>query len=171
MKYFILLLLGAAMSFPMNLTAQEYYFLALEDCQYDNPANWYPVYPGEYVQPGTKVVIQEDASLGSIELEVDGELIISPGSMLSAHKGSIQVNPNARLTNHGMLMAKTLHNQGAMHNGQHSYMLLVAYYGYKNAIMDQPSQARCIVLAEALGLDCRMMTRFLNASSLMAMAE
>ncbi|MFK7922648.1 MAG: hypothetical protein AB8H47_11865 [Bacteroidia bacterium] len=95
---------------------QHYFFSAIEDNFYENPANWHPEYPGTVVEANTRIVIQDMAYLTGFDLEVKGLLEIDMGASLYSDQNDLHFSENGKLDNQGEIIVNNIHNNGLIFN-------------------------------------------------------
>ncbi|MFK7971106.1 MAG: hypothetical protein AB8F95_12100 [Bacteroidia bacterium] len=100
----------------LNLIATDYHFVANEDHQYVNPANWTPSYPGVEIQENDRVFIDTDAVYEGLNLEINGSLEIAIGATLSSASGELRVRESGVCNTYGTLRVKGLRVWGAVLN-------------------------------------------------------
>ncbi|MEL6674268.1 MAG: hypothetical protein AAFR61_18825 [Bacteroidota bacterium] len=101
---------------PWDGFAKEFYFLGMEDRHYENPANWYPAYPGSKIAKGDKVVIMADVNFGFYDISVGGIMEIAMNAQMHSPQGKIMIQPEGLLDNNGQLMVEIVENNGQFFN-------------------------------------------------------
>jgi hypothetical protein len=124
-----------------SLRAEDYFFLALEDSYYENPANWFPAYPGDQISDSNRVVLMADASFGSYDIHIAGSMEITLGVRLHSALGSLQVMPSGTLDNQGSLMVMRIKNYGTLYNRLSALIYLYEYIAYDGAITQNACSA------------------------------
>lgn len=128
-SFFIALLLGFG---TLTVSAQHYYFRAVEDHLFENPANWTPSFPGIHIAAGDSVFILDDAYITQYNLEVAGGLTIDWGVQLHV-KGNISILPQGSLVNMGYIGVNALFNRGQLSNRYAGAMDMDTFYTYPHS--------------------------------------
>jgi hypothetical protein len=113
-----------------NLTAREYYFMAREDHFYENPANWFPAYPGAHITAEDKVIIYADAYFQGYNLEVDGICEVALGIVVRSADGTIVIRESGLVDNSGELFVSRIENFGRLYNRISAMIHIYDYMAY-----------------------------------------
>ncbi|MEM6343793.1 MAG: hypothetical protein AAF927_07925 [Bacteroidota bacterium] len=102
------------------LTAQAtvYTFTVVEDHLFENPANWYPAFPGTTIAPFDHWVIEGEMYVSAAVIRVEGNLQIGMQGALIAtdyHKG-IEVALGGIIDNGGKTLVKQIDLEGNLFN-------------------------------------------------------
>lgn len=89
---------------------QLFYFSAIEDNFYENPANWNPYYPGTKIAENSKVSIQDLVYLSGFTLEVEGELEITQDASIFSAEDGLLITESGKLKNHGLINVAQIEN-------------------------------------------------------------
>lgn len=102
--------------FPLSLNSTHYLFSPIEDHLFENPANWYPDFPGLSIARNQYVMIEGDACFTGFDLQVSGVIHIGIGSRIFSPNGKIQVHAGGKLINNGEVVVASIENQGFIQN-------------------------------------------------------
>ncbi|GAB4402339.1 MAG: hypothetical protein OHK0039_00220 [Bacteroidia bacterium] len=108
---FAWLLLGG-----ISLSAADFYFLATEDHYFENPANWYPSYPGTQVSAGDRMILFTDTYFQGFDLHIDGTLELKIGAELYSRDGAVVISRTGLLDNDGTVLVHRVDNHGRVRN-------------------------------------------------------
>ncbi|MEM6262128.1 MAG: hypothetical protein AAGI38_06435 [Bacteroidota bacterium] len=126
--------------------ATTYYFLGVEDGLYENPANWQPGYPGTFISPKEKVIIQESVSFTGYDLEVAGKLKIGPGAELFSSRNTLRIASTGYVVNDGELKVHQIENEGKLDNSLAAEIDLYEFRAGPKAITRNAQSARFVTL-------------------------
>ncbi len=101
---------------PLPLNSIHYLFSPIEDHLLENPANWYPDFPGLPIARNQHVMIEGEACFTGFDLQVAGAVHISIGSSIFSPNGKILVLAGGELINNGEIMVASIENQGLIQN-------------------------------------------------------
>ncbi len=99
-----------------NLEGKEFFFLALEDEAYENPANWYPSYPGINIHEGDTISILADVYLKGYHLYIYGQLEVQLGITIHLLGGNVLIREGGVIQNGGRIIADKIENYGYLNN-------------------------------------------------------
>lgn len=127
--------------------AEEYFFLASEDYYYENPANWFPSYPGTEISEDEEVVIMSDVYINGFDLKVAGKLKVTLGVKISSVKGNLYVQEGGELDNEGEILVNQVKNQGMLINRISATFYVNDYHALTGAITNNSLNAQFITVA------------------------
>ncbi|MEM7371489.1 MAG: hypothetical protein AAF587_22945 [Bacteroidota bacterium] len=107
--------------------------MAQEDHYYENPANWYPSYPGVKIAKDDRVVLMTDANANGYDIVVEGVLEIQLGAILSSSDGNLIIKAGGLLDNDGSVFVKELTNYGQVYNRQSAEINIHEYIAHTGA--------------------------------------
>lgn len=107
-----LMLLGSC----QFLSATSYTFTATHDHYFDNPANWFPHYPGTDIQSTDTLYLIQSAHFKGYDLQIAGHLSIALGVELFSAKDGLVLHAEGSVDNHGQLNLHHLFTQGYVCN-------------------------------------------------------
>lgn len=123
-----------------------FYFSAVEDNFYENPANWSPAYPGTLIESDQRIVIQELAYITGFDLELKGELEVSLGAALFSSAGKMIVTETAMLHNYGEVIFDRISNAGKVTNYMGAKIHVKEFYTTANGVVQNLKSASFIVI-------------------------
>ena len=123
-----------------------FYFSAVQDNFYENPANWAPSYPGTMIDMDQKIVLQDMAYVTGYDLQIKGELEIVMGATLFASAGKLEILPEGQLSNHGELIMDQVENQGQVSNYMGAKIHVKRFVSSEDASVDNLKSASFIVI-------------------------
>lgn len=115
------------------MQANDYFFLATEDHLFENPANWFPHYPGTQVQEGDKVTIMADVSFAGYNLDVKGVLEVMLDARIHSPDGSIIIRKGGLLDNNGKILVEEVNNYGRLYNRIASIVHIYSYIAFSGS--------------------------------------
>lgn len=152
-----LTILIVAITWSLNLIATDYHFVASEDHQYVNPANWTPSYPGVEIQAGDRIFIESDAVYEGLNLEIQGSVEIALGATLSSTSGELRLRDAGVCNNYGTLRVKGTRVWGSLVNNT-SARIMVKFL----AVRESASISNLPGASLAVNGDLANLGRFLN---------
>lgn len=100
--------------YPTN--PEHYVFSPIEDHLWENPANWYPEFPGFPITRNQYVMIEGDVCFTGFDMLVWGVIHLGMGSRIFSPDGKIQVHAGGKLINNGEIVVTSIENQGLIQN-------------------------------------------------------
>lgn len=122
--------------------AEDFYFLASEDYLYENPANWYPSYPGTEVAADDQIVIMSDVYFAGYDLKVAGKLKVMLGAKLSSAEGNIFVLEGGTMDNEGEILVNQVENHGTFTNRISALFHVNDYFAHSGAVTNNSLKAQ-----------------------------
>ena len=132
MKYLISILTFFII-FQPGLWAKDFFFLATEDNHFENPANWYPAYPGAKITSDDKITVMADANFSGYNIHVEGILEIMLNATVHSPNGSIIIKENGLLDNNGKLLVDRVSNYGKLYNRLSAVVHIHTYEAFSGA--------------------------------------
>lgn len=117
----------------LNMQAKDFFFMAQEDNYYENPANWYPSYPGVNIEKGDRVVLMTDANLNGYNIEVAGIFELQLGATLTSSNGELIIKAGGLLDNDGSVLVAGIVNHGQLYNRQSATVNIHQYFAHSSA--------------------------------------
>jgi hypothetical protein len=145
MKRFFVLL--GMLSWICQTEAQRFFFLGIEDKYYENPANWYPAYPGIASSAGDTLVIMDDMAFGAFPLELGGFLQICMGVRVHSAGGGIKVKASGQIENQGELLVRYISSSGKVVNSLGASLQVFDYHALAGATTFNAASAVFCTLA------------------------
>jgi len=122
--------------------AKDYYFLASEDYFYENPANWYPSYPGTEVAADDQVVIMSDVYFTGYDLKVAGKLKVMLGAKMSSAEGNVIIAEGGSMDNEGEILVNQVENRGIFINRISAVFHVNDYFARSGAVTNNSLKAQ-----------------------------
>ena len=132
MKYLTGILLILICTQPC-LWARDFFFLATEDHHFENPANWYPAYPGTKITPEDKITVMADVNFSGYNLHVAGIMEIMLNATVHSPDGSIIIRKHGLLDNNGKLLVDRVSNYGKLYNRLAAVVHIYTYEAFSGA--------------------------------------
>jgi|GEM_PF-3443825 len=141
-KYYLLLttlVLLATQGF-----ATEYFFTGEYDEIYENPANWYPAYPGTELGADDKIFFQADASFAGYDIVIEGTLEITIGARIFSRENGIIIKHTGIIQNGGELLVHQIENYGKLSNSISARLDVTNYLAHDGAFTHNGASATFI---------------------------
>jgi len=130
----------------LSAHAEDYYFLASEDYFYENPANWFPSYPGTEIAAGDQVVIMSDVYFTGYDLKINGKMKVMLGAKMSSAQGNLIIRKGGELDNEGEILVNQVDNSGTFNNRISANFHVNSYYAHSGAQTSNSLNARFITI-------------------------
>lgn len=111
----------------------DYFFQAVEDHLYENPANWLPAYPGTDISAGDRVVLMENVSFIGYDIRVNGKLEIGMGVSLISGENGLLVSKTGVVDNSGEIFVKYIESSGRIANQIAARIHLFNFHAFEGA--------------------------------------
>lgn len=134
MKFSVIFSLLCIVCLPvLEVQAKDFFFMAQEDHYYENPANWYPSYPGVHISKEDRVVLMTDANANGYDIVVEGVLEIQLGAILTSSYGNLIIQAGGLLDNDGSVLVNKITNKGQVYNRQSATINIHDYIAHAGA--------------------------------------
>lgn len=128
---------------------ETFFFSPVADHLFENPANWSPHYPGNVVRKNQQFILEGTAYLTGFDLVVGGTLLIPVGVGLRVMEGNIQIQSTGTLINDGEVLARTIRNEGQIHNNLSAMLDAGQFYAAAGAYTQNARSAQFIIRGSA----------------------
>ncbi|MEZ4773060.1 MAG: hypothetical protein R3D00_07750 [Bacteroidia bacterium] len=143
-----LTLIGFVCIFYGYSIGADYFFQAVEDHLYENPANWLPTYPGAEVRTGDRVVLMENVSFVGYDIVVNGYLEIGMGVSLISGENGLLVSNTGTVDNSGEILVKYIESSGRIANQIAARIHLFNFHAFEGAITHNSASATFVTLLD-----------------------
>ncbi|MDX2249657.1 MAG: hypothetical protein SF052_22935 [Bacteroidia bacterium] len=126
----------------------DYFFQAVEDHLYENPANWLPAYPGTKIKVGDQVLLMEDVNFVGFDIEVKGVVEVGLGVTVISGENGFVIAETGTLDNAGEVLVKDIKNYGRVHNRIAARIHLFTFHAFKGAFTHNSKSAYFITLSD-----------------------